>query len=278
MSEVLRALRARKWLISVITLAFLCVGAAYAWLATPRFLAKVEMIPVDHKSLPTTVEQLSGLASLAGLNIDSNASAEPLAVLKSRNFAREFIEEQKIESVLIDDEGRGGGFLRIGHTVPKDMRDAVRLFDEHVRSVAEDKKSELVTISILWKDPDIAADWANKLATMVNERTRHDALLRAERNVEFLREEMQSATVVSLQQSIGRVLESEMQKLMLARGEDEYSFRVIDRAVPPKKKVSPRRLLILFASLCAGFFGSSAYVWLTDGQFRRRGNNLTRNT
>jgi uncharacterized protein involved in exopolysaccharide biosynthesis len=78
----------------------------------------------------------------------------------------------------------------------------------------------------------------------LNERMRAQALKEAETNVAFLQTELGRTSVVTLQQSIGRLLESELQKLMLARGNEEFAFRVIDAASPPKERVRPKRALI----------------------------------
>ena len=47
-----------------------------------------------------------------------------------------------------------------------------------------------------------------------------------------------------------------MQKLMLARGNEEFSYRVIDSAQVPKEHSKPQRtLLVLFSVLLGGFIG-----------------------
>jgi uncharacterized protein involved in exopolysaccharide biosynthesis len=130
----------------------------------------------------------------------------------------------------------------------------VKAFNTNIRSVTEDKKTGLVTLSIRWKDPETAAKWANLLVERVNDRLRNQALAESERNVAYLQREIAASSVVSLQQSMGRVLEGEMQKLMLARGNEEFAFKVIDRAVPPKQRDAPKRTLIVLVSFLAGGF------------------------
>jgi uncharacterized protein involved in exopolysaccharide biosynthesis len=106
-----------------------------------------------------------------------------------------------------------------------------------------------------WTDPNTVAKWANDYVVGVNERMRLRALQESEQNVAFLNREVASATVVSMQQSIGRVLESEMQKLMLAKGNTEFAFKVIDPSFPPDRRYSPRRTLtVLLAMVFGGIF------------------------
>jgi uncharacterized protein involved in exopolysaccharide biosynthesis len=45
-----------------------------------------------------------------------------------------------------------------------------------------------------------------------------------------------------------------MQKLLLARGNDEFAFKVIDRAVAPKQRDSPQRALIIVVAFLTGAF------------------------
>jgi len=56
-----------------------------------------------------------------------------------------------------------------------------------------------------------------------------------------------------MQQTIGRLLETEMQKLMLARGNEQFAFRIIDSAEVPKRRVRPQRTLIV---LVGGILGA----------------------
>jgi uncharacterized protein involved in exopolysaccharide biosynthesis len=238
-----------RWLIIAITSLFAVGGVTYALVAQEWWRAEVVLAPADKKGgMSGALSQLSGLASLAGVSVGGGDSNEPLAVLKSKDFARQFITEMNLMPVLLKDQKTEDGKA-------PDIRDALRIF-EAVRSVSDDKKTGLVTLSVRWKDADTAALWANELARRVNARLRAEALAEAERNVTYLQKEMAATSVVSLQQSMGRVLEGEMQKLMLARGNEEFAFKVIDKATPPKLRDAPKRALIaIVATLAGGFLG-----------------------
>jgi uncharacterized protein involved in exopolysaccharide biosynthesis len=251
-----------RWLIIAITALFAIGGVTYALLAQEWWRADVVLAPAEKKSVPGSLGQLGGLASLAGLNLNIGGDQEPLAVLKSKGFAREFITEQDLMPVLFKD------FKSPDGKAP-DIRDAVRIF-ETVRTISDDKKTGLVTLGIRWKDPETAANWANALVKRLNERLRVEALAESQRNVDFLQKEMAATSVVSLQQSMGRVLEGEMQKLMLARGNEQFAFKVIDPATPPKQRDAPKRALIaIVATLAGGFLGLLA-VFLRKALRERR--------
>ena len=237
-----------RWLIIAITSLFAVGGVTYALVAQEWYRAEVVLAPADKKGgMSGALSQLSGLASLAGVSVGGGEGSQPLAVLKSKDFAREFITDMKLMPILFKD-------AKPSKEQP-DIRDAVRSF-EGIRTISDDKKTGLVTLSVRWKDADTAALWANELARRVNARLRAEALQEAERNVAYLQKEMAATSVVSLQQSMGRVLEGEMQKLMLARGNEQFAFKVIDRATPPKQRDAPKRALIaIVATLAGGFLG-----------------------
>lgn len=251
-----------RWLIIAITALFAVGGVTYALNAQQWWRAEVVLAPADRRSAPGALSQLGGLASLAGVNIGTGGNQEPLAVLKSRGFVRDFITEQNLTPVLFAGEKTEGP--------PPDIRDAARVF-ETLRVVAEDRRTGLVTLSVRWKDAETAATWANLMVQRLNSRLRAQALAESQRNVDFLQKEMAATSVVSLQQSMGRVLEGEMQKLMLARGNEQFAFKVIDPATPPKQRDAPKRASIaILSTLIGGFLGLLAVFLRKAIRERRR--------
>ena len=235
-----------KWIIIAITAVFAASSVAYALLATEWYRAEVLLAPAEERSSQGLVGQLGGLAALAGVSVGGGGSAEAIAVLKSREFARAFIEDFDLVSVFFHEEWDATKGVWLGDDPDEwpEVRDAIKYFDEKVLKVSEARDSGLVTLAVEWTDPEIAAGWARELVIRLNERLRERALKEAETNVAFLQTELGQTSVVTLQQSIGRLLESELQKLMLARGNEEFAFRVIDAASPPKERVRPKRALI----------------------------------
>lgn len=256
-----------KWVIFAATALFAIASVAYALMATEWYRSEILLAPADEKTTPAIGGQLGGLAALAGVSIGGGDSVEALAVLESREFARGFIEELDLLPVLFADEWDAVQKRWVGSD-PKawpDIRDAVRYFHESILSVVHDRQSGLVTLAVEWTDPETAAAWAVILVRRVNERLRERALREAETNVDFLQSELQQTTVVTLQQSIGRLLESELQKLMLARGNEEFAFRVIDSADVPKERVRPVRWLIAVLGTFVGGVVGTFIVLLLHG-------------
>lgn len=251
--EIWDAIWSAKLLVAALTGTAVLIGVAYALLATEWFRSEVVMVSADRKSAPSSLGQLGGLASLAGINLGSAGSPEPVAVLKSKEFAEAFIVDKGLLPILLKAEIDAG--------LQPDIREAVKIFDEEVRSVTEDKKTGTIILSIQWTDPGVAADWANSYVAKLNDRLRAQALAEAQRNVAFLQREIASTEVVQLRQSLGTVLESEMQKLLLARGSESFAFKVVDRATPPLRRSKPNRPVVVLIAVFFGIFSSLAYIF-----------------
>jgi uncharacterized protein involved in exopolysaccharide biosynthesis len=252
--QLVRMLWHGRWLVIGVGALVVAAGGTYAFMAEKWYRAEVVLSPAEKKSLPSNLGQLGGLVSLAGISIGSSDTTEPLAILKSRDFAREFIADLNLLPVLFheDWDRKSEAWKQGWFKSPKDLRDGVRYFDENVRSVVQDRKTGLITLAVEWTDPEVAAKWANQMARRINEKVRLRATQEAERNIAYLRMAAEESGVLSVQQAMGRLLESEMQKLMVARGSEEFAFKVVDGAVPPKFKSWPRRSIILVASAVLG--------------------------
>jgi uncharacterized protein involved in exopolysaccharide biosynthesis len=248
-----------RWLILGFIVGFGCLSVASALLATEWYEAEVVLTPASTKNTQGLANVLGSLAGglgvgLADVTVGSPNTAEPIGVLKSREFARQFIEEQGLLHVLLADkwDAKAGHWKQTNPKKQPDMRDAVRYFDKHVLSVREDKRTGLVTVDIEWKSADAAASWANIIVDRLNEQMRARALAEAQAHVDYLRNELAQTNVVAVQQAISKLLETEMQKVMVARGNKQFAFRVVDPAAVPKWRSSPRRTVEVALGVLAG--------------------------
>jgi uncharacterized protein involved in exopolysaccharide biosynthesis len=135
--------------------------------------------------------------------------------------------------------------------------------------VDEDKKTGLTTIDVKWKDAAVAASWANRIVDLLNERMRARALAEGEANVEYLQKELATTTIVEVKQALARILETELQKVMVARGDKQYAFRVVDHADVPKWRSWPKRKVIVALGMLAGGLAGFAAVLIRE-RFARR--------
>ncbi len=258
-----------KWRVIAVTSAFMAISILYALLATEWYRAEALLAPAESRNVSPLQNQLGGLAALAGVSIGSGDSVEAIATLKSREFARDFIEDQGLLTVFFADawDPVGQRWLDEDPDEQPDIRDAVRRFHEDILRVDEDRATGLVTIAAEWTDPDLAAEWASELVRRLNSKLRETTLEEAEANVDYLQREMAKTNVVTLQQAMGRLVESELQKLMLARGTPEFAFRIIDPAQPPDRRIRPQRATIVLVGTFVG--GILSLIWVFVGHALR---------
>jgi len=243
-----------KWVVILVTAVFALGSVVYALTATEWYRSEALLAPAEERTTSPLSGQLGGLVALAGVSVGGGDSAEALAVLGSREFAREFIEDFGLLPVFFSEEWDVSRGRWLGDDSEKwpEIRDGVKFFHDNVLKVSQDRKTNFVTLAVEWTNADTATVWADALVRRLNSRLRERALREAEANVAYLRSELAQTGVVTLQQSIGRLLESELQKLMLARGNEEFAFRVIDRPATPKRRVRPNRPLIAVAGTMIG--------------------------
>jgi len=245
----------RRWLVVALTAACAVMSLPIVLMMPSWYRTEILLVPKDERAATLGFAgQLAGLTNLAGIDIGPADTAEAVATLQSKAFAREFIQDNDLLPVLFADQWdpSAKSWRSSDPRNQPDIRDGIDFFDRSIRSVSEDRRTRLVTMTIEWKDPNQAAEWANLLVERLNERMRKQALLEAEANVKYLQDELNATAAVALDQAISALLESEMQKLMLARGNRDFAFKIIDPADVPKHRSKPNRILIVMAATIVG--------------------------
>lgn len=253
-------LRARRvWIASSVAL-FTAAFVAAALLMTPVYRAVTLVVDASSErggagGLGNALGQLGGLASLAGINVGAGKPIEEsIAVIKSREFTESFIRDLELMPLLFSERWDSQARRWRNEDAPT-FSEAFRRFDNSIRSVSQDKKSGLVQIEILWRDPQLAAQWANKLVERLNEEMRARAIASTKASMGYLESELGATTIVETRQAISRLMETQINQRMLANVTKEYALRVVDRALPPdiKDVAKPNKLLLFALGPLVGF-------------------------
>jgi uncharacterized protein involved in exopolysaccharide biosynthesis len=270
------SLALRSW---VLLLACGLAGAAIAVVVAMQFRseyrAQAVVAPVNQSGAGvggSLRNQFGGIAALAGIDLGGSGDrkAEFLATLSSTGFAREFITSENLMPVLFEDRWDAAAKNWKAGRKPPTLEAAVKRFTRDVRAVSEDKRTGIVTISIEWYSPELAARWANLMVERVNERLRAEASTTAAHSLEYLNKEAEAANVIELRQSVYRLIESQINAAMMAKVQREFAYRFIDRAVPPEIRIFPSRFLFaVVGALCGGLLGF-LFVVIRNSVRRRR--------
>lgn len=249
---------ARKWLIAAVC--GLC-GLAILILALfqePKYRAEATLALADSDRMAEIPPGLSGLAGLAGVNLGGpRDSSHALAILRSRGFVADFIEKYDLLPVLFADKWNSeeSSWIPLEPDEVPDTRDGVHFFIEDVRYVTQETDTGLITLAIEWRDPAVAAEWIVLMVTQVNEQLREKDLEESRRRLEYLNGQLQQTELVELRQGISRLIENQIETVMLAQAEEEYAFRIIDEPIIPKDPVSPKVILMTVIGTVFGFVG-----------------------
>jgi len=248
---------------TIVGITILCTGlaVAYALCAPEVFKAETLLAPAQEEKsgASSMLGQFGGLAAMAGISIPSDSNVEQVvATLNSRKFLRTYINQNKLIPVLFDeiwDADKQAWMVPSVEDEPTEQK-AIEYFNENVLSVSEDKKSGLITLSISWKDPQVAAQWANDLVKQLNEQLREQAIADSKKRVGYLEQELAKTTLQDMRAVLYNLLESEKQKAMLANVNEDFALEVIDPAVAPETREKPKRTLIVaLGGVCGGFLG-----------------------
>ena len=167
---------------TVVGITIVCVGLAvsYALHAPEEFKAETLLAPASEEKsgASSALSQFGGLAAMAGISIPSDSNIEQvLATLQSRKFLRQYIDGKNLMPVLFEeiwDVENQTWLVKTQNGEPTGQKAVESL--KSILSVDEDKKSGLINLSISWKDPEVAAEWANDLVKQLNEQLREQAI------------------------------------------------------------------------------------------------------
>ncbi|MDJ0751165.1 MAG: Wzz/FepE/Etk N-terminal domain-containing protein [Woeseiaceae bacterium] len=263
-ADVALLLWANKWVLMAIAVLGVLAGLTYSLVSAKWYRAEVVLVPTSGENvsaLSGNLSALSGLIGLRGFGNRESLTTESIAMLKSGDFTEGFIQSENLLPVLFEefwDETEQRWISQDEEDHP-DLRDGVRRMQETVLTVIQDPQTSLVRVAVEWTDPVLAASWANSLVERLNGHMRQRALKEAESNIVYLKSQMAENTLAPLRSSISGLLEAELEKVMLARGNVEFIFRVVDSAVAPKQPVRPRILVVVvlsaFVFTVIGFLG-----------------------
>ncbi len=252
----------RRWkVIAGVVFVLTCAAIAAALLMTPIYRAKAVVVPVEDGEsgggMGALAGQLGGLASLAGVSLPSGGGGKyQVEVMTSRAFTVRLVEDNDLLPLLFPDQWDD---VRRVWTVPEEdvptLWDAYRTFED-IRTVSQDRKTGLVTLSIDHPDPDFAAMLVGLHIDTLNRFLQAKAIAEAQQSIVFLTEQAEQTGNVEMRQTLFRLIEAQTKRSVLARVRDDYALRVIDPPVPPDIPERPKKkLIVLLAVVVAGFLG-----------------------
>ena len=256
-------IQSRSALFFGIWFAIFAVAVAYSFLARPVYRAELLMTPAKQEDSgfgSGIGGQLGQIASFAGLEVGGSDEVQAnLAILESHHFTLEFIRRNELLPILYEDAWDREARDWVAGKAVTDW-EVLEDFNRNVRSVTYEPATGLVRLRIDWFSPQAAADWANRMGKDLNERVRQRAIRESSESISYLKEELAQNNLVGVDQAINGLIESQINKIMLANVRRDYAFQVIDPAIAPSlsSPLRPNKPLLasiglVFGFLCATF-------------------------
>ena len=275
-----------KWWIIAITFVFAVASVIYSLSLPNIYRAEATLAPTEEAQGQGFGEELGGLASLAGISVGKQQVDKvtmAMEILQSRKFIKDFVEKHDIlpELMAVKAWHQPSAELVYNKEVynpktnewvrevepPKQPQPSsweyVKKFQDSVLTVEKSSSTPgLINIAIAHLSPIIAHQWVEWLIQDINDHMRQRDINEAKRSMEYLKEELATTNLSSMQQVFYKLIEQQTQTIMLANVRPEYIFQVLDPAVVPEQKDAPSRALICVIGTFLGGFLSLIVVFI----------------
>lgn len=257
----------KKKIIFAITTIVAISSVFYALSLPNTYTSRALLAPADSDDSLTS--KLSGLTSLGGF---AGIGVVPPTLVKSKEgiarinsfdfFTNNFLPNVKLENIIATEDWdpvenklsynerifdsskqkwiREADFPR---SIVPSNQEAYEIFQTKL-TVIENLETSFITISIDHHSPIIAKRWVNIIVKEINESMRKIDADLAEKSIIYLNEKASTTNIQSIQDAIAKLLETQMQTLMLTYANEDYVYKIIEPPVAPEFKSGPNRALI----------------------------------
>jgi uncharacterized protein involved in exopolysaccharide biosynthesis len=256
--DVWRVIKAGKLAIFVFLVLFLLLGALLSFIIPRNYAAEVIVAITD-----TTLDVGSSSDSSDTVDLTvSVSSKEALAMLESRIFINQFLVEEDLLPILFHKQWDNVSKQWKEEEEAPTIWEAYEKFSEDILDIETDEETGLTSVTVTWINAELAAYWANELIRKINIQLRDRAIAQANTSISYLDEQLAKTSAVELQQALYGLMEVQLAKIVAAKVQEEYAFRIVDPALVPEELAVPHLLAILLSVFgFLGIFFGISFVW-----------------
>ena len=283
LKEILQILFNKKILIGFLTLFFAVVSVFAAISMSDVYKSSSLLAPTSQdESLSSSLGGLSSLAGIAGVSLPAGSiSDSQIAVKRIESFeffSKNFLPSIKLEDLMAEkkwipqenkliydkdifDEPSNKWVRKVSYpkkTIPS-SQEAFKEFKKAL-SINQDEETGLVYLSIEHISPHVAKEWMDVIIYNINERMREIDKEDAQNSINFLSDSIKTTNSQSIKLVFSKLMESQMQTLMLASSNEDYIFKTINSPIVPEEKSGPNRAFICIVGTLFGFIFSIILV------------------
>lgn len=280
-----------KLLVFLITFITSIASVAFAF-SLPNYYTSSALLSQKNggSSADGLLSQYSGIASMAGISLPSGGGVEnktdiAIAILQSRYFIELLAKDiedfgpiiiaskgydQVNDSIIFDSKLYDKeNSLWVRDVKPPAVKEPSllelhKVFNSEVFSYSIDKNSGFINLYVELVSPTHAENFLTVIISNLNEISRKQALLEADKSLGFLEEEFLNTTQRSLKESISKLSDMELKKKMMAKVNKDYLLKIIDPPFIPQFKSKPSRAIICILGFMFGFIFSLILVFIKE--------------
>lgn len=272
--DILDALFKKK--IQLIIVFFISAIITYTALSfTPNKYTAGTLLAVNELSTNSQQDPFSFIPGV-GSQMNNPLETKAKALLTSKSFFMDFVSKRNIVVPLIESKGWNESqniiLTKYGeYTYPpqlnienksnedylqnsKMMHSAYILWRKNILKVKADPLTGFYNISITHHSPYFSKDIVDWLVQDINNAMQSLEIKQSNRALDSLEKELAQNISPDMKNVISSLIRENMQKKTLASSSEDYIFTILDPAFRPEFKSSPKRLLILIASVTLIFF------------------------
>jgi len=269
--EIYSTLWLNKKFILILTGIFAVLSVIYSLSLTNLYTSQALLVPTSLNSNSTS--QYKALASVAGVNLGDSSPDVTLAIafINSKKIIRQLIKHEsflpdlmaakkwhiKSNSIIYDDDlydKKNKKWVREVdfpfQQVPSEQ-EAFELFSGQI-NITEDKKNQLVTLSVEHISPSVAQQWAEWIIDEANTMVANLRIEESENSIKYLNEQINLTPYAELRTMFFSLIQENTQNMMLAKVSKQYALTIVDPPLIPEIKSSPQRALICILGTLLG--------------------------
>tara|TARA_X000000368_G_C23009886_1_gene702990 strand:+ start:745 stop:1659 length:915 start_codon:yes stop_codon:yes gene_type:complete len=226
--------------------------------------------------------QYSDIASVVGINISSDSQSKSIRVIetiKSREFVAHLITKEDLAPSLIAPESYNSESKKLeidsskynpekkewvesfifGDPTPS-VLDIHKKYIEDIISISQDKRSNLITISVEHLSPVFAKNFLSLIINEANTLSRERDLKESSDALRYLESQLSKISQIEIRDSLNKLIQMQLETQMLANISKDYVLKSIEPPYIPERKSRPSRAIICIALTLAGAFLSIIFV------------------
>ena len=233
-----------------------------------------EAVVIARDQQDTPLSEFSGLASLAGVNLDNAGSSlfKMMAIIESREFVKHLItfedvlpsimaaksydassQELYFDPEVYDSETKT--WIReapVNRAVEPSYLEAHKEYLEMI-SMVKDKLTGHISIGVEHISPVFAKEFLTLIIQEANNLNRDIDIESSSKALSYLSAELSQTPQLEVKKSISKLIEHQFETRMMASVHDDYVLIPLEPPFVPERKSGPiRSLIVILSTLVAG--------------------------